>query len=595
MGNAINEALEHAIMHDGRLGLPRRAVHFVSDIHGEAQAFEHLMRSRSGEVRRVVERVLAGAGAPDEINKLLTLIYYPAEVVERAHAKQLDTPSWWRDKLGSLAMLVEILQREVPECELNGDLAGTPMTPQDAALARMVSWSGAPRARLAFASAVDALIAADAASETAVRLASWVRRLCAGPLHFDGDIWDRGAHGDDVMDTVMSQPEVDVQWGNHDVCWMGAAAGDPVCIATCLRNNIKYSNIELFEQGYGISFDPLRELAKNYKEEDLGWLTPLMKAISSILFKAEGQAIMRHPEWHMESRMLFGAMDLDAGTVPVYGQACELRTVDFPFFDPADPYAFSEEEAAVIAYFVDAFRACERLQRQVQWLYDNGGVYKVDNGFLIYHGCVPMEEDGTLAQVDCGDRTRAGRELLDWTEGVCRRAWEERDQASLDWMGFLWCGWQSTFAGRIMKTFERTYIEDEATWKEPDDPYYPLTIEDPAPCELILREFGVDPVLGRIVNGHTPVKLPKGQKPVRAGGKRIVIDGGFCKAYRKSTGIAGYTLIDDCEGLRLITHDEFPGLDAVLGQDADMGHTTEVLQANPAPLTMAMTDEGRAL
>ena len=240
---------------------------------------------------------------------------------------------------------------------------------------------------------------------------------------------------------------------------------------------------------------------------------------------------------------------------------------------------------------VHAFRGSERLRRQVQWLYDHGSVYKVAGDALLFHGCVPMGEDGALAPVDCGDRVRSGRELLDWTDEVCRRAWVGRDQADLDWMGFLWAGWQSTFAGRVVKTFERTYIEDQATWKEPQDPYYALTRDDPAPCATVLAEFGVDPERGFIVNGHTPVKLPKGESPVRGAGLRLVIDGGFCRAYRKTTGIAGYTLVRDAWGLRLVTHGEFSSLDAVMGEDdvvaGDASAAGDVAEAPAAPAAPA--------
>ena len=330
----------------------------------------------------------------------------------------------------------------------------------------------------------------------------------------------------------------------------------------------------------------LADNAVTYVDEGEGGMPPVLKAISVLLFKSEGQAIRRHPEWHMGRRLLLDKMDLAAGTVRVGDADYPLRTTDFPTVDLApggDAYAYTAEEARVMDGLVAAFTGSERLRAQIQWLYDNGGVYRVvpgragRGGYLLVHGCVPLAEDGTLAQVDCGDRTRAGRELLDWTDAVCRRAWESRAQADLDWMGFFWTGWQSTFMGRVVKTFERTYLTDTTTWAEPEDPYYALTNDDPAACGVVLRAFGCDPERDVIVNGHTPVKLPKGQRPVRGGGRRYVIDGGFCRAYRKSTGIAGYTLIDDDEGVRLVTHGEFAGLDAALDDHADVTHESERL------------------
>ncbi|MBM7000465.1 fructose-bisphosphatase class III [bacterium] len=602
---ATRGAIGDAVLGSGAQSLPPRPEHFVSDIHGEAAAFTHLVRTRSGEVRAVVERVLAGAGSPEAIDKLVTLTYYPEHVVDRAHAKQLDTRSWWTDKLGSLCMLVSIMGREFPGLEMTGCRVGeaspavacgatavaepgVTSDPDDVrALRALVAWGSAPRGAGAFDAAVDALVASGAARTAICTIASWIRRTCAGTTHMLGDIWDRGARGDAVMAQLMAIPECDVQWGNHDVCWMGAAGGDPTCVATCLRNNLKYGNVEQFERGYGIGLDDLRAFAaRTYVDEGEGGMPPVLKAISVLLFKSEGQAIRRHPEWHMGRRLLLDKMDLAAGIVRVGDADYPLRTTDFPTVDLApggDAYAYTAEEARVMDGLVAAFTGSERLRAQIQWLYDNGGVYRVvpgragRGGYLLVHGCVPLAEDGTLAQVDCGDRTRAGRELLDWTDAVCRRAWEGRAQADLDWMGFFWTGWQSTFMGRVVKTFERTYLTDTATWAEPEDPYYALTNDDPAACGVVLRAFGCDPERDVIVNGHTPVKLPKGQRPVRGGGRRYVIDGGFCRAYRKSTGIAGYTLIDDDEGVRLVTHGEFAGLDAALDDHADVSHESERL------------------
>ena len=478
----------------------------MSDIHGEAAAFDHLVRTASGELGRFLERVLGPGCSPDETAVLRTLLSYPDHPASRELARE----------------------------------AGVDL---EAAAAR-------------------------------------VRAHCTGAFHLVGDLWDRGANGDDVVDVLMGVPNVDVQWGNHDVCWMGAAAGDPVCIATCLRNNIKYGNIAQFEEGYGIDLEPLFAYAeRTYGAEDA--ISPVMKAISAVLFKCEGQAIARHPEWGMGGRLLWGAMDPVAREVPVYGSVCRLKTGDFPTWRAGDPYELDADERLLMDGFVEAFTSSPRLQRQVQWLYDNGGVYRVvEGGMLLFHGCVPLSSDGSFAQVSCGDRVRSGRELLDWVDGLCRRAWEGRDQRDLDWMGQLWCGWQSTFAGRVVKTFERTYIEDKETWKEPEDPYYALTRTDSAPCAAVLGEFGVDPESGVIVNGHTPVKLPKGELPVRGGGRRVVIDGGLCSAYRKTTGIAGYTLVREASGeLRLVTHGEFPGRDAVLGGLADIGHSCECVRA----------------
>ena len=566
------EAACEAAREAGFAALPARPVHFVSDIHGEDAAFRHLALSRSGELRAAVARAAGLAPDDAETSRLCLLACYPREAAERASSLEPGPRrQWWRHHVRDLARLVAGMRADRPE----------QCAPLDGPLETLVFFACTPTAQHAFGAMVNDLVERGVAADALALLAAGVRRMAGGPLHMVGDIWDRGARGDNVVDELRAFPEVDVQWGNHDVCWMGAAAGDPACIATCLRNNVKYGNVAQFEEGYGISLDPLRDLACLYADEGEGALSPLMKAVSALLFKSEGQAIARHPEWHMGDRLLWGRMDLAAATVDVYGVTQPLRTRDFPTFDASDPYAFSLQEARAMDALVASFRGSARLQAQVRWLYDNGSVWRVVEGsqgpYLLFHGCVPMGEDGALAEVDCGDRTRHGRELLDWTDELCRRAWEGRLREDLDWMGFLWTGWQSTFAGRRVKTFERTYLADESTWKEPEDPYYALTKgEDPSAARLVLAEFGVDPARGRIVNGHTPVKLPKGQRPVRSAGQRLVIDGGFCKAYRKATGIAGYTLVDEPEGLRLVTHGDFPGLEAVFAGE-DMAHESETI------------------
>lgn len=490
-------------------------VHFVSDIHGEALAFDYLARSCSGEVGRLVAGALDGAGLPEgAAGRLNAMLCYPEEPAFAAEARE----------------------------------AGVELAP----------------------------------------LARRARSRCVGRLHMAGDIWDRGPRGDMVMDTLMSLPAADVQWGNHDVCWMGAAGGDETCVATVLRNNLKYGNTEQFEVGYGIDLEPLRSFAgRVYADEGPGAaLSPVMKAISVLLFKCEGQAVRRHPEWHMEGRLLLDKVDLSTGTVTVAGKERPLRTRDFPTLagvpgsavGGGDPYGLDSEERAVMDALVEGFLDSARLQAQVQWLYDNGSVYLVDGRYLLVHGCVPMEEGGGLAPVECGDgRSRSGRALLDWTDSQCRRAWSGRRRDDLDWMGFFWTGWRSTFMGRVVKTFERTYLDDKDTWEEPEDPYYALTAGSAERCGEVLREFGLDPREGVIVNGHTPVKLPKGQSPVRGGGRRLVIDGGFCRAYRKSTGVAGFTLVDEGGRARLVTHADFPGRRAVVEEGADMGHESEEL------------------
>ena len=634
----------------GKLALPKAPAHFVSDIHGEADAFRHLMRSCSGELRGAVAEALGAAPDDPEVTRLHTLLCYPREVVARQRETGEPDRRWWRHRVREVCQLIDAFHRMNPALDLDTSFwledevcsctsrpthsegrapYGQGMQPEELGvrinlqligfhngwqnkselilsvegMCMLVFWATTPAAAHAYGATVDGLVERGRAEVVLAQLAAYARQLVVGRLHMVGDIWDRGARGDRVLDELMAQPNVDVQWGNHDICWMGAAAGDPACIATVLRNNLKYGNVEQFEEGYGISLEPLRAFAAaTYADEGPdAKLTPVMKAISVLLFKAEGQAIRRHPEWNMEARLLLDKIDLTAGTVRLGEQECPLVTRDFPTLagvpgaPQGDPYAFTPAEQELMDDLVAAFTGSAHLQKQIWWLYYFGDVYRVTERYLLVHGCVPLNEDGTLAEVVCDDgQARSGRALLDWTDALCRRAWKDREQRDLDWMGFFWTGWQSTFMGRVVKTFERTYIADESTWKEPQDPYYELTNDDPELCGRILEEFGLDPSTGVIVNGHTPVKLPKGQSPVRSDGRRLVIDGGFCKAYRKSTGIAGYTLIDDAAGVRLVTHGDFPGLDAVLDEGADMTHEAQALLVRERPEQVEDTPAGRA-
>ena len=529
----------------GELALPKPPMHFVSDIHGEAEAFHHLLRSCSGELRRVIARALDVEPGDPEVSRLHLLLSYPREVVAREREAGRVDRRWWRHRVREVCRLIDAFCRMNPasslcclemdwdvrdDCELCScgsaserseamssagargmevDDLGTRVNlhlwgPDSGWLTKsevvlpvddmktLVFWATTPAAQHAYGAAVDSLVEQGRVEIVFAQLAAYARRIVSGRLHMVGDVWDRGARGDLVLDELMAQPDVDVQWGNHDVCWMGAAAGDPVCIATVLRNNLKYGNVAQFEEGYGISLEPLREFAKaTYADEGPdAKLSPVMKAISVLLFKAEGQAIRRHPEWHMEGRLLLDKIDLTAGTVRVGEASYPLITCDFPTLtgvlgaaDGAngdDPYAFTQAERAVMNELVAEFTGSERLQKQVMWLYLEGEVYRIVDRYLLIHGCVPLNEDGTFAEVTCDDgEARSGKALLDWTDALCRRAWEGREQSDLDWMGFFWTGWQSTFMGRVVKTFERTYIADESTWKEPQDPYYTLTNDDP--------------------------------------------------------------------------------------------------------------------
>lgn len=397
----------------------------------------------------------------------------------------------------------------------------------------------------------------------------------------------------------MGYHSLDIQWGNHDLLWMGAAAGQPACVATVLRNNLRYGNYEILENDYGISLRELVAFADaTYQPVPAGAtglaakLTPLVKAINVLLFKLEGQIIMRHACFDMRDRLLLDKIDADAGAVTLPdGSVHGLATTDFPTVDPEHPYELTEAEQHIVDKLVAEFAGADHLRRHVEFLYSHGGMYLVRNRNLLFHGCVPMNDDGTFSSMNCLGTWRSGRDYLDFCDEVARRAWREGDADALDWMWYLWIGMKSPASGRHVKTFERSYIDDPATWVEPMDPYFTLT-NDPAICDAILSEFGVMSGDGHIINGHTPVHTGEGEKPIRANGRLLVIDGGFCRAYHPKTGIAGYTLISSSRGCRLKAHQAFESVSAVLARNADIVSETERFDIPQDRRMVSDTDTG---
>ena len=376
---------------------------------------------------------------------------------------------------------------------------------------------------------------------------------------------------------------------------MGAAAGEPACIATVLRNNLRYDNYEILENDYGISLRELVAFADaTYTAGES--ITPLIKAINVLLFKLEGQIIQRHPEFDMTDRLLLDKIDHGTGTVTLAdGSVWPLTTNDFPTVDPADPYTLTSQEQHIIDKLVSEFVTADHLHRHIDFLYSHGSMYKVANGNLLFHGCVPLNEDGTFSSMNCLGTWHAGRDYLDFCDHIARRAWRVGDRDALDWMWYLWIGFNSPASGRLVRTFERAYIADKSTWVEPMDPYFTLT-KSPSVCDDIMREFGVAPMAcsptGHIINGHTPVKTTKGEQPIRAEGKLLVIDGGFCRAYHPKTGIAGYTLISSSRGCRLKSHQAFTTVAEALTRNVDIESETNRFDEADRRRMVSDTDTG---
>lgn len=570
------------------LNLPKATEHFMSDVHGEYEAFSHILNNCSGVIRERVKTTFGDELSPTEQAELCTLIYYPREKIARMHGERLDTPEWYRRSLMLLVRLARFLSASYTRSKVRKAIPQTNAYIIDELLHAQPD---EPTERMNYHERIiDSILETGSAEDFICSLAALVKRLAVDHLHIVGDVYDRGPHADRIMDQLMRHHSLDIQWGNHDICWMGAAAGSDACIANVVRNNVRYHTLEVLENAYGIS---LRELAmfaeRVYRSDDV--IYPAEKAISVILFKLEGQVIKRHPEFDMEDRLLLDKMNLTQGTVVIDGVTRQLRTVDLPTIDPDDPYELSPGEADVVEGLHSAFTSEGRLRNHIDFLYEHGSVYLVYNDNLLFHGCIPLSPDGTFRSVACGDRHLSGKALLDYTDRVARRAWHDHQQDDLDWMWYLWCGKRSTLSGRVIKTFERTFLDDEVTWVEPEDPYFTLTAE-PNVCNVILREFGLRGDRCHIVNGHTPVKTSKGESPVRAEGKLVVIDGGFCKAYQPTTGIAGYTLISSAQGVRIKAHRPFRSVEAALDDNADIESETDILETEPRTLLVSDTDTG---
>ncbi len=570
------------------LNLPKGTEHFVSDVHGEYEAFEHILNNCSGVIRERVGQAFAMELTRDEQADLCTLIYYPELKLRRLREQDRLTSEWYAITLTRLVRLARRLSGSYTRSKVRKAMPVAYAYIID----ELLHISPDEReTRLAYHQRIiDTIVDTGSADDFVCSLAALIKRLAVDHLHVVGDVFDRGPHADKIMERLMAYHSIDVQWGNHDIVWMGAAAGSYACLAAVIRNNIHYDSLKILESAYGVS---LRELAlfaeATYRADD--GMSPVEKAISVILFKLEGQTIRRHPNWHMDDRLLLEHVDAERGVAVVDGREYELRTRDFPTLEADDPYVLTPEEQRVMDNLMNAVRSSDKLRRHVGFLFEHGSTYLVHNGNVLFHACVPMNEDGSFCAVNHQGQMLSGRAYYDYADRLARRAWHEHDQVSLDWMWYLWCGRFSPLSGRVVKTFERTYFADRSTWEEPRDPYFSHT-EDPAMCARVLEEFGADVERGVIINGHTPVHAAAGESPVKAGGRLVVIDGGFCQAYHSTTGIAGYTLIADPEGMRIKAHRPFGSIADVLDLNADIVSDDDRFQRNPRPLFIGDTDTG---
>lgn len=573
------------------LNLPKGTEHFISDIHGEYEAFCHILNNCSGVIAEKAELVFKDTLSQDERRELCTLIYYPKEKLSLIKRENKNSEGWYRTTLNQLIALSRVLASKYTRSKVRKAL------PQEFSyiIDELIHiQEDEDNNQIVYHEKIlDTIIQINSADDFIIALSSLIKRLAVDHLHIVGDIFDRGACADKILDMLMNYHSLDIEWGNHDILWMGACAGNKACIATVLYNNIKCGNTEILENSYGISLRNLFLFAKSVYGNDIQ--KSVMRAISVILFKLEGQIIMSHPEYEMEDRLLLHKIDLEKGTIQNDRGTYKLNDSFFPTLDMDNPYKLSHEEKEIMDEFYHAFTSSHRLNKHIKFLYDKGSMYLVHNDNLLYHGCIPMDNDGNFEGVEIGGNIYKGKKYLDYADRVARRAYSrKRTQDDLDFMWYLWCGKKSPLSGRNVRTFERAFIDDKSAWKEEVNPYYKHYHSEKTCC-MILREFELYSDIAHIINGHTPVKTVEGESPIRANGRLIVIDGGFCNHYHKTTGIAGYTLIFNSHGLRIKSHHPFESIFKAVIENKDIDSDSNLVETERKRVRVKNTDIGRGI
>ena len=615
------------------LSLPKGTEHIVSDLHGESGAFVHILKNASGVVRRKVDDIYGLTLSETEKRALCALIYYPEERIELVRKSLEDPPQpslkgrepdegmgsftideWYRRRLHQVVLVARAVTIKYSRSKVRK------MLPEDYAyvIDELLHESSIEHDRTTYYNAIiDAIIEVGCAEQLIIAISFLIHSLTIDMLHIVGDIFDRGPGASQIMDTLSWVRNYDIQWGNHDIEWMGAMAGNLALIATVLRVSIRYANIETLEEGYGINLLPLANFAMETYGDDpcevfqtkdfennprltrsAQLMAKMHNAMAIIQFKLEGQTILRHPEWQMDDRLLLDKIDMEAGTIRIGENTYPLTDRHLPTLNAQHPYDLSPEEEELMGQLARSFRMSEKMQRHLRRLYQHGSLFLVRNGFLLYHAAIPLNADGSFTTVNVCGKQVSGRALMERIDEVVRTAYygtgSEKDNA-LDYMLYLWQGAHSPLYNKDkMTTFERYFIADEALWKERKGAYYELANRRDI-CEHILREFGLDPETGRIINGHIPVRTIKGETPIRAEGKRFVIDGGFSKPYQEKTGIAGYTLIYNSHGIQLVEHESFESREQAILSGSDIHNRTLLEDFSRHRIRVRDTDRGKEL
>ncbi|MBD5316374.1 MAG: fructose-1,6-bisphosphatase [Bacteroides sp.] len=611
---SVSAASTEIINLEAILNLPKGTEHFIADLHGEHEALRHILKNASGNIKRKVNEIYGTTMREAEIAQLCSLIYYPEQKLEYLRAEEENLEEFYQITLHRLVKVLQSVSSKYTRSKVRKAL------PREFAyiIEELLHESPSGENKQPYYNRiVETIISTGQADEFIIAISNVIQRLSIDQLHILGDIYDRGPGAHIIMDTLLDYEHFDMQWGNHDALWMGAAAGNDCCIANVLRIALRYGNMATLEDGYGINLVPLATFAmETYADDPCEVFTPKLdtddparnsktlslmakmhKAISVIQFKLEGQMIDRHPEWGMESRKLLSAISPDRSTVTVEGQQYPMRDTNLPTVDPANPFVLTAEEEQLVKKLHHSFRVSDKLQRHIGVFFSHGCMYSIVNGNLMFHASVPLNADGTLKEVDVMGRKFKGRELLH-NIGLLMRAAFTRDTPkdirhyARDYYWYVWCGPDSPlFDKHAMTTFERYFIADKATHEERKGWYYTLR-DDERVIDSILDAFGVEGEHRHIINGHVPVKVGKGEQPVRANGKLMVIDGGFAKAYHNTTGIAGYTLVYHSKGFQLVQHEPFSSTEEAIRKGLDIKSTTQLIELSQNRVRVRDTDKG---
>lgn len=612
----INAASTEIINLEAILNLPKGTEHFVADLHGEDEAFRHILKNASGNIKRKVKEIYGNDMRDSDLAQFCSLIYYPEQKLELIRSEEDNLDDFYTTTLHRLVKVLQSVSSKYTRSKVRKAL------PKEYAyiIEELLHESPSGESKqLYYNRIVETIISTGQANDFIIAICNVIQRLSIDRLHILGDIYDRGEGAHIIMETLSKYVGFDIQWGNHDALWMGAAIGNDCCIANVLRNALRYANMDTLEEGYGINlvhlasfamdtygddpctvFRPKIEVIANKSEKSLALMSKMHKAISIIQFKLEGAMIRKHPEWRMEHRLLLDKMSPDFTTVTIDGNVYPMLDSHFPTIDPQDPYRLTEEEEELVEKLHRSFMISDKLHRHMKIMFNHGCMYNITNSNLMYHASVPLNKDGSLKEVELMGKKLKGKELLHSVGMLMRSAYnndtpQEAKEYATDYYWYLWCGPESPlFDKAAMTTFERYFIEDKKTHHEEKGAYYKLR-EEEAVADMILDEFGVTGPHRHIINGHVPVKVGKGERPVKANGKMMVIDGGFAKAYHNTTGIAGYTLVYHSRGMVLVQHEPFSSVQEVVRLGTDIRSTTELVELAQNRLRVRDTDIGKEL